>query len=58
MEQTEKNFIRYARRDSQQMLKVKGLDEKITYNILETSKIDKVQKKKKEREKENANEFL
>ena len=41
------------------MLKVKGLDEKITYNILETSKIDKVQKKKKkEREKENANEFL
>ena len=51
MEQTEKNFIRYARRDSQQMLKVKGLDEKITYNILEASKIDKVQKKKK-RERE------
>lgn len=33
------------------MLKVKGLDEKITYNILETSKIDKVQKKKKKRER-------
>ena len=31
------------------MLKVKGLDEKITYNILETSKIDKVQKKKKKK---------
>lgn len=41
------------------MLKVKGLDEKVTCNILETSKIDKVKKeKKKEREKENANEFL
>ena len=33
------------------MLKVKGLDEKITYNILETSKIFKVQKKKKKRER-------
>ena len=40
------------------MLKVKGLDEKITYNILETSKIDKVQKKKKrEREKKRKTIF-
>ena len=39
------------------MLKVKGLDEKITYNILETSKIDKVQKKKKRERKKTQMNF-